>query len=184
MSDFRAISGVSKTLASFLKTATGVNVDAEKAPSDSIPDTAALIHLYLYRVEQNPAFLNSDFISVSDTLLQAPAIGINLFYLITPYGPDQLEVQKTLGDVIRSFHETSIIPPVAFDPSLTDVTEELRVIPHALTLEQMTDLCRCFGQRPYRLSLTYEVSVVLIASRTTRAVTRADERRLKVGVLR
>jgi Pvc16 N-terminal domain len=183
MSDFRAISGVTRTLAAFLNAATGVTVEADKAPSDEIADTPPLIHLYLYRVEQNPAFLNNDFIADANTL-RAPPLGINLFFLITPYGPGQLEIQKTLGDVLRTFWETQIIPPSAFDPSLTDLTEELRVIPHPLTLEQMTDLCRCFGQRPYRLSVTYEVSVVLIDSRITSTVTRVEERHLELGTLR
>jgi hypothetical protein len=183
MSDFRAIAGVTKTLASFLKNATGVDTDSDHAPSDVISDAAPLIHLYLYRVEQNPAFINNDFLTPSDTVLQDPPAGLNLFYLITPYGPTQIEIQRTLGDVIQTFHETPIIPPSAFDPLLTNVTEELRVFPAPLTLEQMTDLCRCFGQRPYRIATTYEVSVVLIDSRDTRNIVRVAKRQLKVGTL-
>jgi hypothetical protein len=184
MSDFRAITGVSKTLAAFLNTATSVTVDADKAPSDAIPETPPVIHLYLYRVEQNPAFVNHEFIVESSGVLRDPPIGLNLFYLVTPYGPGQLEIQKTLGDVIRCFHENPIIPPTAFDPLLTNITEELRVVPRQLTLEQMTDLCRCFGPRPYRLAVAYEVSVVLIESRVTRNVVRVEERHLEVGTLR
>lgn len=184
MSDFRVISGVSKTLASFLSAATSVTVDADKAPSDSIPETPPLIHLYLYRVEQNAAFLNQDFIADSGSVLRNPPLGLNLFYLVTPYGPGQLEIQKSLGDVIRAFHETPVIPPSAFDPLLTNVTEELRVIPRPLTLEQMTDLCRCFGQRPYRLAVAYEVSVALLDSRITRNVVRVEERHLDVRTMR
>ena len=37
MSDFRAISGVTKSLGAFLKAQTGVEVENQKAPSDTIP---------------------------------------------------------------------------------------------------------------------------------------------------
>jgi hypothetical protein len=53
-----------------------------------------------------------------------------------------------------------------------------------LTLDLMTELARVFGQRHYRLSMTYEVCVTLVDSAVTRNVTRVDERVLKVRQLR
>lgn len=184
MSDFRAISGVSKSLATFLKAQTGVEVDNQKAPSDTISDSVSLIHLYLYRVEYNPFFTNNDNVVSSPTMLGNPPIGLNLFYLVTPYGPSQLDIQVTLGEIIRVFNDQASIPPANFDPSLTNVVEELKIIPHMLTLDQMTELARVFGQRQYRLSMAYEVSVVLIDSTVSRSVTRVDERHVSMGQLR
>jgi len=45
-------------------------------------------------------------------------------------------------------------------------------------------LARVFGQRHYRLSTTYEVSVVLVDSTATRNVTLVEERHLEMGQLR
>lgn len=184
MSDFRAISGVTKSLGAFLKAQTGVEVENQKAPSDTISDNNPLIHLYLYRVEYNPFFTNTDMIATSPTVLSGPPVGLNLFYLITPYGPSQLDIQVTLGEVIKVFNDSPAIPPANYDPSLTNVVEELKVIPHMLTLDQMTELARVFGQRHYRLSMTYEVSVVLVDSAVTRNVMRVDERHITVGQVR
>ncbi|HEX2330573.1 MAG TPA: DUF4255 domain-containing protein [Candidatus Angelobacter sp.] len=184
MSDFRAISGVTKSLAAFLKVKTGVEVDDEKAPSDTISDSTSLIHLYLYRVEYNPFFTNNDSLPTSPTVLTGPPVGINLFYLVTPYGPSQLDIQVTLGEVIQVFNDQPSIPPANFDPSLTNVIEELKIIPHMLTLDQMTELSRVFGQRHYRLSMTYEVCAVLIDSTVSRSVARVDERHLRLETLR
>jgi hypothetical protein len=111
-------------------------------------------------------------------------VGLRLFYLITPYGPTQLDIQVTLGEVIKVINDNPAIPAVNYDPSLTSVIEELKVIPHMLTLDQMTELARVFGQRHYRLSMAYEVSVVLVDSAVNRNVTRVDERNLSVGQLR
>lgn len=184
MSDFRAISGVTKSLSAFLKAQTGVDVESEKAPSDTISDSNPLIHLYLYRVEYNPFFTNSEEIVTSSSVLTAPPVGLNLFYLVTPYGPTQLDIQVTLGEIIKVFNDSPAIPPANYDPSLTNVIEELKVIPHMLTLDLMTELARVFGQRHYRLSMTYEVCVALVDSAMTRNVTRVDERVLKVRQLR
>lgn len=184
MSNFTVISGVTKTLAGLLNTATGVNVERDKAPDGNIPDTSALIHLYLFRVEVNPFFTNNDWLAPDDTTLVAPPIGLNLLYLITPYGPSQAEIQVTLGEVIKVFHDTPIIPPAAFDPSLAGTTEELRVLPRQLELQQMVDFWRAFEQRSYRLSVVYEVSAVLIDSELARTVRRVDERQVSVETLR
>ena len=184
MSAYTVISGVTKTLASFLNTATGVSVEFDKSPAANISDAAPLIHLYLYRVEQNPFFTNNDWSAPSPTVLQEPPIGLNLFYLITPYGNGELQIQMTLGEIIKVFHEDPIIPPSAFDPSLADTTEELRVVQHPLPLDHMTDFWRSFAQKSYRLSITYQVSAVLIDSAVTRTVRRVAERHLEVRTSR
>jgi hypothetical protein len=178
VSDFNVITGVSKTLAAVIHNATGLAVENDKSPADDIAGN--VVHLYLYRVEQNPFFVNNDWINPSTTVLRQPPIGLNLFYLITPYGAGQLEIQKTLGEVIRVFHETAIVPPADLDPSLADTTEELRVFLNPLPLEEMSTFWKSFEKRSYRLSLTYKVSVVLIDSRVQRTVQRVEERNVEV----
>jgi hypothetical protein len=183
MGTFSVIRAATKTVASFLNEATGVEVDALHSPADKIDDTAALIHLYLFRVEINPFFRNNAFMRPSTTEVGAPPMGLNLFYLITPYGADQLEIQLTLGEVMSVFNDTPVIPEAAFDAELVGTTEELRVVPHPMTHEQLTELWRSFEERSYRLALAYEVSAVLIDSSDRRDVVPVDERHIRVGTL-
>lgn len=184
MSDFRAISGVTKSLGAFLKNKTGIEVETGKSPSDDIADDTPLIHIYLYRVEHNPFWTNNDEVVSSSSVLKTQPVGLNLFYLITPYGSGQLDIQITLGEVIRVLNDIPSIPPTFYDVSLTAMVEELKIIPHMLTLDQVTELSRVFGQRQYRLCVTYEVSVVLIDSTITRTVARVEERYVDMGQLR
>ena len=184
MSDFRAISGVTKSLGAFLKNKTGIDVETSKSPSADIADLVPLIHIYLYRVEHNPFWTNNDEVVSSSNVLKTQPVGLNLFYLITPYGNGQLDIQVTLGEVIRVLNDIPSIPSAFYDASLTDMVEELKVIPHMLTLDQVTELSRVFGQRNYRLCITYEVSVVLVDSTVTRNVTRGEERYVDVRQLR
>jgi Pvc16 N-terminal domain len=184
MSDFRAIAGVTKTLAALLKKATGVDVETDKSPADTISDANPLIHLYLYRVERNAFFTNNDFLAASDTQLQGPPVGMNLFYLITPFGNGQLQIQITLGEIIQVFNDQPVIPTASLDPSIADTTEELRVMQHPLPMDQITNLWQSFPSRPYRLAMTYEASVILIDSTVKQTVTRVKERHLDLTTLR
>lgn len=181
MSGYVVIGGVTRTLGEFLQAQTGVNVEYDRSPVDPIPDVAPLIHVYLYRIEQNRFFVNGDWVRQGDTVLQQPPIGLNLHYLITPHGVGQLQIQVTLGEIIRVFHDHPIIPPAAYDAALVGSTEELRVVQWPLALGELAELWRAFEGRSYRLSIAYEVSVVLIDSGITRPVTRVAERHVSVG---
>lgn len=178
MSDFTAIAGVTTTLKNLMQQEMpGLAVDETKSPADQASSTP-LVSLYLYRVEHNPFAANLDWRASTATQLVAAPVGVNMHYLLTAYGPDELENQRTLGEVMRTFHERGLLrrgdPVLA--PVLAAMTEELRIVPHMLSLADMLDLWRSFEKVPYRLSVTYEVSTVLIDSRRTRNVQRVQER--------
>lgn len=181
MSGYTVIAGVTRTLGTVLKNAMpGVTVEYDKSPADTIPDSQPLVHLYLFRVERSPFFENGDWLRPSPTSLHEPPIGLNLLYLITPHGNGQIQIQITLGEVIKVFHEQPVIPPADYDPALVGATEELRVIPRQLALEELTELWRAFEQRSYRLGVVYEASVALIDSAVSRTVVPVEERRIDV----
>jgi len=183
MSDFTAIAAVTETLKALIEQKLpGLDVDVSKTPAET-GGTAAKLGVYLYRVELNPFAANLDWQALSETQLMAPPFGLNLHYLITPYGPDEPEIQRTLGEVMRVFHEHPVVrqgDPLLALP-LADMTEELRIVPRMLPLSDMLDLWRSFEKPAYRLSTTYEVSTILIDSRTTRSVRRVQERVLDVS---
>lgn len=186
MSDFNAIAAVTNTLKALIEQeVAGLTVEVMKAPVD-LGGTEPKLSLYLYRVEHNPFTTNLDWQMRTDTQLVAAPFGLNLHFLITPYGPDELEIQRTLGEVMRAFHENALIQndnPV-LDAALAQMTEELRIVPRTLPLGEMIDLWRSFEKASYRISTTYEVSAVLIDSRVQRNVQRVQERVIGVGPMR
>lgn len=179
MSDFSAIAAVTTTIRDLLiQEMPGLSVDEIHSPTDVSAGPAPVVNLYLYRVEHNPAAANLDWQASTATQLRAPPFGLNLHYLITPYGPDELEVQRTLGEVMRVFHERPVVrrgDPVLAG-ALATMTEELRIVPRMLSMSDMFDLWQAFDHVAYRLCVTYEVSTVLIDSRLTRNVQRVQER--------
>ena len=109
MSDFTAIAGVTTTLKNLLlQEMPGMAVDETKSPVDQGSNTP-LVALYLYRLDQNPFAANLDWQAVGATQLSAPPFGLNLHYLVTAYGPDELEIQRALGEVMRTFHERPLL---------------------------------------------------------------------------
>jgi len=185
MSDFTAIKAVTETLERLLVAELAIAVETKKAPHD-ISVITPLVALFLYRVEMNSFLANLEWQKTTVTQLTAPPFGLNLHYLVTPYGPDQIEIQKTLGEVMRTFHERAVIaagdPVLA--PELATMTEELRIVPHPLALSDMFDLWKSFEKVPYRLAATYQVSAILIDSRTTRNVMPVQERHVELSTLR
>lgn len=185
MSDFKAISATTKTLERLLFAKLAIPVEILLPPQD-IAVTTPLIGIFLYRVEINPFLANLDWKRTSSTQLVAPPCGLNMHYLITPYGPDLVEIQKTLGEVIRTFHEYPVIDAAdpLLSPDLAGMTEELRIVPHPLPLNDMFELWKSFEKASYRLAITYEVSAVLIDSSISRSVLPVQERNLELSPLR
>ena len=183
MSSFNALRAVTDTLSALLiSELPGLAVEIKKSPAD-IAVSTSLVSLYLYRVEHNPSMANMGWQPTTAVQLAGPPVGINLHYLVTPYGPDQREMQRTLGEVLRAFHDRPIVRAgdAVLSPDLATMTEELRIVPRMLPLSEMLDLWRAFDKVPYRLSVTYEVSAVLIDSARSRTVTRVQERVLELS---
>jgi hypothetical protein len=185
VSDFKAISATTKTLERLLIDKLAIPVETLLPPHD-ITATTALVGIFLYRVETNPFLANMEWKRTSSTQLVAPPFGLNMHYLITPYGPDLIEIQKTLGEVISVFHEYPVIDAAdpLLSPDLAGMTEELRIAPHPLPLNDMFELWKSFEKVPYRLAVTYQVSAVLIDSSRARSVLPVQERNLELSTLR
>jgi hypothetical protein len=98
-------------------------------------------------------------------------LALNLYYLLSAYGandddPDP-HSHRLLAQAMRLLHDHPVLDPGRIREALAgndlhEQAERLRVTLQPLTLEEMTKLWNTF-QTPYRVSVAYEVSVVLIA---------------------
>jgi len=186
VSDFKAIAGATSTLERLLRAKLGIEVDTLHPPTEITATTPPLVGIFLYRVEINPFLVNLDWKRTGSTQLAAPPCGLNLDYLITPYGPDLIEIQRTLGEVIRTFHDFPVVDASdpLLSPELAGMTEELRIVPHPMALNDMIELWKSFEKLSYRLAVTYQVSVAVIDSTLSRSVLPVQERSLDLSPLR
>ena len=133
------------------------------------PDEASgprRVNLFLYKITENPFLKNQEWtVSPGDPgrLLPAP-LSLSLFYLLTPYAPnDQLtgntSAQQILGEAMRVLYENSTVPPTYLEPGLVGAREGLQIASNALDPEELSRIWNTFSQ-PFRLSVLYQVSSV------------------------
>ncbi|MGE0397115.1 MAG: DUF4255 domain-containing protein [Kofleriaceae bacterium] len=128
------------------------------------------LNLFLYQVQANPTFRNASYSGVHDGESANQPLALNLYYVATAYGAggDDLLAHRVLGRAMSILHDRSTLLRDALRSAmpksdLARQVERVRVRPHALSVDELSKLWQGF-HRPYRLSVGYEVSVVLIES--------------------
>lgn len=124
------------------------------------------INLFLYKVQENAVLKNMDWQvkSGEPNRLIPPPLSLNLFYLITPYAPNDdvtgnSAAHEILGDAMRVFYENAIVPQDYLVDGLRGAREHIKIILNTLDLEELSRVWSTFTQ-PFRISVLYEVSVV------------------------
>jgi hypothetical protein len=132
--------------------------------------TGNQVNLFLYQILPNAACRNMPPRQGKPGGEGRPPLALNLYYLMSAYGeneddPDPLS-HRLLGLAMGFFHDHAVLSPLAIREALvgTDLHEQgerASVTFQPLSLEEMSRLWNTF-QTPYRISVAYEVSVVLI----------------------
>ncbi|WP_031458393.1 DUF4255 domain-containing protein [Chloroflexus sp. MS-G] len=148
------------------------------------------LNLFLYRITLNSGWRNYGLPSRSGRgdLISDPPLALELHYLLTAYTDQDYLAELLLGYAMQLLHETPVLardairtalaPPspisgvslpgtaraslVAAD--LADQIEQVKLTPEPLTLEEISQIWSSL-QSPYRPSVAYQASVVLIESR-------------------
>jgi len=142
------------------------------------------INIFLYQTIPNAAWRNQDIPSrIKPGETGRAPLALTLSYLITAYGKnnDDIEGQRLLGMAMQSFHDHPEIHPRDIEQAqsstnlspdkrellassgLKNQVDRVRITPQVLSMEDISKMWATF-QSPYRISATYEVSVVLIES--------------------
>jgi hypothetical protein len=127
------------------------------------------VSVWLYRVIRDEQRLNTPPERLGPNQLRYPPLPLCLHYLVTPIidsndsraGP---EVEQTvLGKVLQIFHDHPRLRGTDLRDDFSGTTIELHVRLEPLTLEEITRVWEALDSS-YQLSVSYEVSVVNIAS--------------------
>ncbi|MGY3149394.1 hypothetical protein ACVWYQ_006393 [Bradyrhizobium sp. USDA 3397] len=205
MSNALAIASVTRVLKDLLNDgfvnhdvsgAIGGNVTVTALPPDRIStdvDAAqtSQINLFLHQVTPNSGWRNRDLPTrnTEGQRLGNPLLSLNLHYLVTAYGAEELHSEILLGYAMLLLHENTVLTREAIRSSLAGVAvdqeslppalravagselaeqqELIRITPANLSTEEMSKLWSAFQAR-YRPTAAYEVSVVLMESKRPR----------------
>lgn len=122
------------------------------------------LSVWLYQVTENEFMKNQPPARANGhTALAETPLALNLYYLITPFGPTDSAPDRELqllGKVMQVMYDNAtLMVRVPAD----NVFEELRVILCRLTLEELTRIWEALRES-YRLSVCYQVRVTQIDS--------------------
>ena len=124
------------------------------------------INLFLYKLAENPFLKNQDVTvrAGNPNQLVAEPLSLNLFYLMTPYAPNDPQTgnasaHQILGEAMRVFYENPVVPKEYLDNGLTTAREHLQIASSAVDPEELSRIWTTFSQ-PFRLSVLYQVSTV------------------------
>lgn len=173
--------------------AVGTSVAVSAKPPDRVFASTAeednQLNLFLYQVTPNSGWNNVGFPSRDGRgdRLSNPPLALDLHYLLTAYGKDDLHAEILLGYAMQLLHETPILTrgairkaleppnspvdgsviPVALSTlaaaDLASQVEQIKVTPSAMGAEEISKLWTAL-QAHYRPTAAYQVSVVLIES--------------------
>lgn len=144
------------------------------------------VNLFLYRVSSNSGWSNVGMPSHngSGDRLSNPPLALDLHYLLTAYGQQDLCAEVLLGYSMELLHDLRVLPrgairaalnagnqvtqPLALVDAqgrtavdLADQVEQIKIAPNYLSAEELSKLWTAMQAR-YRPSMAYTVSVVLI----------------------
>jgi hypothetical protein len=174
MSNSLAIAAVTKTLLNLITH--GVHdMPGQKVttlpPEKARKTSEDQLNIFLYHTPLNAAWRNMDMprqIRPGET--GQPPLGLNLHYLITGYGKDDDEIlgQQWLGKAMSILHDHPVLGAQEIrialaESGLQDQIERVRITPQSMSADEMSKLWTAF-QAPYRISMAYQVDVVLIES--------------------
>ncbi|HEX6354186.1 DUF4255 domain-containing protein [Actinophytocola sp.] len=128
--------------------------------------------VFLYEIAEDPTSRNRPpvrSLPPDPPTTRKPPMALLLRYLITPWAGNQITQHQMIGCALQTFYDDAIIDGEELRGSLAATTDVLQVTLTPLTLDQKSWVWYAI-QKPYRLSLNYEVRVVNLDSQDVSAI--------------
>ncbi|GAB7044488.1 MULTISPECIES: Pvc16 family protein [Catenuloplanes] len=189
MGDHNVIADVSTTLRDVLNAALSpMGIAAELNDlSEPVQYPTPKLTIFLYEIAEDPASRNRPPVRVepvagSPLRTRKPPMALLLRYLFTAWGGDQVTQHQMLGRVMQTLYDDAIFNGAQLGGGLAGSTDALHLTLTPLTLDQKSYVWYAL-QKPYRLSLNYEVRVVNLDSTTESAASPVLRRSLVTGTV-
>lgn len=129
----------------------------------TIATTPAHVTLCLYDVIEDPSAKNRPRRRgpgpAGTIQIDKPPMALLLRYIVTPWSGDRLTDHQILGRVMQVLYEGAILHGPQLRGTLAGTSDALKVTMSTIPLQDRSWLWQAV-QKPYRISVTYEVRVV------------------------
>ena len=156
-------------------------------------DERSQLNIYLYRITPNTAWraISSDATRTNGT--RAVPLSLDLHYLLTAYGERDYHAETLLGSAMELLHQTPVLTHETIAPTLAslaerggsgasvfadviDAIDRITLSPEFLSMEDLTKLWSALQAR-FRLSATYQASVLMRATSDVAVPSRSSRNR-------
>lgn len=140
--------------------------------SETVQTPPPKLTVFLYEIAEDPTSRNRPPVRSQPPeppATRKPPMALLLRYLITPWGGDQATQHRMLGRALQTFYDDAILDGPQLTGGLAGSVDSLHLTLTPLTLDQKSWVWYAI-QKPYRLSLNYEVRVVNLDSAVQTAV--------------
>jgi hypothetical protein len=186
MSNALAIAGVSAVLRALLQSwldgndanaaLNGASAHVSAIAPDLVPLTGAnagpRLNLFLHQVSPNQGWREVGLPSrdAQGHRTSSPPLALDLHYLLTAYGPEELQAEVLLGYGMQLLHEMPVLdrqtiedrlPPDLASSQLGRQVELIKLVPEPMGAEELSRLWTAL-QAKFRPTAGYRASVVLI----------------------
>jgi hypothetical protein len=148
------------------------------ADEEGSGDTPAKLLVFLYNIIEDQFSRNrpDEYRGGNRPLSFKPPLAVNLYYMLTPFsGPSgstdtnariRVQAHNMIALAMRAFHDNGVIDPKFFPPNTALGESQVRISSVQMNLEEITKIWSSFN-KPFKLSVCYEVSIVQIQSEAT-----------------
>jgi hypothetical protein len=163
---FGIISDVSETIVGALNAELAKLTPRARAELNDLSGaapTGLVLTVTLYEILEDAASRNRPRVQQTATgaatVTRKPPMALLLRYLLTPWGGDQSTEQRMAGKAMQVLYDDAILDGLALKGTLAGGRDTLKITLAPLSLEDRTRVWWAI-QKPYRLSLNYEIRVV------------------------
>ncbi len=188
MPDFNVISDVSLTLRDFLTAGLSTLTPAPPPVAevhdlqDNISTNPARLTLFLFEILEDPATRNRPHVrqeAPPSVEISKPPMALLLRYLMTAWSGSRFTDHAILGRTLQLLYDGAILSgPQLQGTTLQNTDSAIKVTLAPLTLEERSRVFYSV-QRPYRLSLSYDVRVINLDSAVSQRVRPVASRTLR-----
>lgn len=182
MPDFSVIADVSRTLETFLTDGLSTLVPPPAPVAEvhdlqgTISTNPARLTLFLFEVVEDSSQRNRPNVRADSIPPALPAVQVSkppmallLRYLMTPWSGDRFTDHQILGRTLQVLYDGAILNgPTLLGTTLQGTDVALKITLTPITLEERSRVFYSV-QRPYRLSVTYDVRVINLDTLTARS---------------
>ena len=191
MNGYAMIRAVGKTLVSLLQeemTLVDDNEVALTSPAELDGQTHPRVTLFLYRVSKNGHLQNAERPATGDVQPRQP-LTVDLHYFLTTHPRSSRNTPMTvteeqhtvLGEAMQVFHDHGTLSGSQLKEAL-EGGREIHITMADESTEELTNIWSTFEDHPFRVSVSYEVGPVEIASTDSESLQRVVETEQSTGL--